>query len=107
MQRRGTDMGSVRVGEQQEHWSCTSSVSMEYRALLVHLPCSGKDRGSDARDRESQGGEGSGAARFLHLPSSRPGLGQRNPGQPGSVSERPPLIGTLTPSPVAAISMHV
>lgn len=72
VQRRGTDMGSVRVGEQQEHWSCTSSVSMEYRALLVHLPCSGKERGSDARDTESQGGEGSGAACYCTCPP--PGL---------------------------------
>lgn len=38
VQRRGTGMGSVRAGEQQEHWSCTSSASMEYTALLVHLP---------------------------------------------------------------------
>lgn len=59
VQRRGTRMGSVRVGEQQEHWSGTSSVSMEYRALLVHLPCNGKERGGNAGDAESQGGEGS------------------------------------------------
>jgi hypothetical protein len=45
MQCRGTSMGSVRVGEQQEHWSCTSSVSMEYTALLSHLPCNTADRG--------------------------------------------------------------
>lgn len=39
VQCRGTCMGSVRVGEQQEHWSCTSLMSMEYMALLAHLPC--------------------------------------------------------------------
>lgn len=38
VQCRGTCMGSVRVGEQQEHWSCTSLMSMEYMALLAHLP---------------------------------------------------------------------
>ena len=97
-QRRGTRMGSVRVGEQQEHWSGTSSVSMEYRALLVHLPCNGRERGGDAGDAESQSGEGSGAARFLHLPSSRPGLRRRNPGQPGNVSERPALMELSHPA---------
>lgn len=57
-----------------------------------------RERGGDAGDAESQSGEGSGAARFLHLPSSRPGLRRRNPGQPGNVSERPALMELSHPA---------
>lgn len=54
VQRRGTCMGSVRVGEQQAHWSSTSSVSMEYTALLVHFPYSRAERGRGVGGGASQ-----------------------------------------------------
>lgn len=103
---QGTDMGLASVGEQQEHWSCTARVD-GVQGLLVHLPAAGKrERQLRARGYRVPGWGGLWGSPLLHLPSSRPGLSQRNPGQPGSVSERPPY-STLTPSPVAAISMHV
>lgn len=45
VQCRGTRMGSVLEGRQQEHCSCTSSMSMEYTALLAHFPCNTSERG--------------------------------------------------------------
>lgn len=75
VQCRGTCMGSVRVGEQQEHWSCTSLMSMEYMALLAHLPCKKAEEDGSFTMVESPGpGRALGQPAFSLTPPSEADL---------------------------------